>query len=61
MLYVVKKDCHEEAHLNRWTKRQLIIKFARRSNLSASFETWWQTLRNHNMSSKMTTNLQGLT
>ena len=35
MLYVVKKHCHEEAHLNRWAKRRLIIKIARRSNFSA--------------------------
>jgi len=27
--------CPEEAHLNRWAKRRLIIKIARRSNLSA--------------------------
>jgi len=26
MLYVVKKHCPEEAHLNRWAKRRLIIK-----------------------------------
>ena len=52
MLYVVKKHCPEEAHLNRWAKRRLIIKIAGRSNLSAWFENWWQTLRNHNMSSK---------
>jgi len=52
MLYVVKKHCPEEAHLNRWAKRRLIIKINRRSNLSAWFETWWQTLRNSNMSSK---------
>ena len=26
MLYVVKKYCPEEAHLNRWAKRRLIIK-----------------------------------
>ena len=38
MLYVVKKHCPEEAHLNRWAKRGLIIKIARRSNLSACFE-----------------------
>ena len=35
MLYVVKKHCPEEAHLNRWAKRRLILKIARRSNLSA--------------------------
>ena len=35
MLYVVKKHCPEEAHLNRWAKRRLIIKTTRRSNLSA--------------------------
>jgi len=35
MLYVVKKHCPVEAHLNRWAKRRLIIKIARRSNLSA--------------------------
>ena len=50
MLYVVKKQCPEEAQLNRWAKRRLIIK--NRSNLSAWFETWWQTLRHNNMSSK---------
>jgi len=49
MLNVVKKHCPEEAHLNRWAKRRLIIKIARRSNLSDWFETWWQTLRNDNM------------
>jgi len=37
MLYMVKKHCPEEANLNRWAKRQLIIKIARRSNLSASW------------------------
>jgi len=26
MLYVVKKHCPEEAHLNGWAKRRLIIK-----------------------------------
>ena len=52
MLYVVKKHCPEEAHLNRWAKHRLIIKITKRSNLSAWFETWWQTLRNNNMSSK---------
>jgi len=35
MLNVVKKHCPEEAHLNRWAKRRLIIKIARRANLSA--------------------------
>jgi len=29
-----------------------MIKIAGRTNLSAGFETWWQTLRNYNMSSK---------
>jgi len=42
MLHVVKKHCPEEAHLNRWAKRRLIIKIARTTNLSAWFETWWQ-------------------
>jgi len=56
MLYVVKKHCPEEAHLNRWAKCRLKIKIARRSNLSAWFETWWQTLRNNNMSSKKNSN-----
>jgi len=32
-----------------WAKHRLIIKIARRSDLSAWFETWWQTLRNNNM------------
>ena len=42
-----------EAHLNWWVNRRLIIKtIARKSNLSAWFGTWWQTLRNNNMSSK---------
>jgi len=52
MLYLVKKHCPEEAHLNRWANRQLIIKIARRTNLSAWFETWWQTLWNNNICSK---------
>jgi len=34
MLYVIKKHCPEEAHLNWWVKHLLIIKFTRRSNLS---------------------------
>ena len=37
MLHMVKKHCPEEAQLNRWVKRRLIIKIARRANLSASF------------------------
>ena len=52
MLYVVKKHCPEEAHLNRWAKRRLIIKITRRTSLSAWFKTWWQLLWNNNMSSK---------
>ena len=40
MLYVVKKHCPDEAHLNRWAKRRLIRKIARRANLSA----WYFTL-----------------
>jgi len=31
MLYVVKKHCPEEAHLNRWAKRRLIIQIAIRT------------------------------
>jgi len=27
MLYVVEKHCPEEAHLNRWVKRWLLIKY----------------------------------
>jgi len=34
MLYVVKKHCPEEVHLNRWAKRRLIIKITKRSNSS---------------------------
>ena len=37
ILYMVKKHCPEEAHLNRWVKCQLIIKIARRTNLPAWF------------------------
>jgi len=33
MLYVVKKHCPEEAHLNRWAKRRLIIKIRQKSKL----------------------------
>ena len=33
MLYVVKKHCPEETHLNRWAKRRLIIKIVRRSTV----------------------------
>ena len=44
MLYMVKKHCPEEAHLNtRWAKCRLIIKIARRSNLSA----WLDNLLDH--------------
>jgi len=35
MLYSVEKHCPEEAHLNRWANRRLIVKIARRSYLSA--------------------------
>jgi len=52
VLFIISRRCPEETHLNRWAKRQLIIKIARGTNLSAWFETWWQTLRNNNMSSK---------
>jgi len=39
MLYVVKKPCPEEAHLNRWAKgRQNNKIITRRANLSARYE-----------------------
>jgi len=38
----------ENKHFNRWAKRQQNNKIiAKRWNLSAWFETWWQMLRNN--------------
>ena len=35
MLYVARKHCPEESHSNRWAKRRLITKIARRSDWSS--------------------------
>ena len=40
MLYVVKKHCPEETHLNRWAKRRLIIKIVRRSTVIYLLKLW---------------------